>query len=179
MLLCSSAEVAPRPCGVASLFTPHTEEPQGRTELLCCPKLHWHTQQAPPALRKGNWSRDWVIKVVRAHVQGQQLGESRFYGQLQPHRIITQRKFHLQVLFLLVFKSPRWQHVLTLPGPPCQPPLQQDRQHFQAFLSRTGSGNVTPWSNLDNWTPSFGSPKRYAPPHNMSRSYAKVPLRRC
>lgn len=49
MLLCSPAEVAPR-----SLFSPHTEEPEGRTELLCCPELHCHTQQAPPALRKGN-----------------------------------------------------------------------------------------------------------------------------
>lgn len=40
------------------------------------------------------------------------------------NRISTQRRFHLQVLFLLDFKSPRWQHVLTPPGPPCQPPLQ-------------------------------------------------------
>lgn len=40
MLLCGPAAVAPRPCGVTSLFTADTEEPRGRTELLCRPELH-------------------------------------------------------------------------------------------------------------------------------------------
>lgn len=176
MLLCGPAAVAPRPCGVTSLFTADTEEPRGRTELLCRPELHWHTQQAPPALRKGNWGRDRFTKEVRDHVQGQQLGDSRFSGHLQPHhRITTQRKFHLQVLFLLVSKSPRWQHVLTLPEPPCQPPLQQDRQHFQAFLSRTGSGNVTPWSNLDTIKP----PRLVAPKDTPHLTTCCVPMPKC
>lgn len=177
MLLCSPAEVAPRPCGVTSLFTPDSEEPQGR--LSCCAALSsTDTHSRHPQLSEKETEAE-IDSQNRSEImhRGSSLEKSADFLAIYnlTNRITTQRKFHLQVLFLLVFNSPRWQHVLTPPGPPCQPPLQQDRQHFQAFLSRTGSGNVTPWSNLDTIKP----PCLVAPedtPHLTTCACAKGPL---
>lgn len=147
MLLCSPIEVAPIPCGVISLFTPHTEEPQGRTELLCCPELHWHTLQAPPALRKENWCRDQFTKEDRDHVQGQQLGDSRFSSTSTTLPTGSPHWGNFIYKCCSYSKSPMWQQVT----PPTSPAARQAA--LQAFLSRMGSGNVAPWSNLDTIEP--------------------------